>query len=234
MKKLFIGILLFPVLIFAVGLVLVLAGKSLNFISPQKEKPADKENIIPATEKNGTQTTTTPSPKQILKPTVQYATTKYYHVTGSTKDEIRANMTHAKRGTFLEGHDAATTAETNINFARRQLAGKCESVMTKFDLILTYMYPEWTFPQNVSSDLVVTWNSFIAALKTHEEGHVKIEIERAMIVMQELQKMPVYPTCEAFDDAWRAKADTLDLETKQIEAQYDRDTQSGKLQGAHF
>lgn len=235
MKKLFIGILLFPVLIFAVGLIFVFIGKSLNFISPSKpDSRTSEDRAAPVTEKSGTHATTSPAPKQILKPSIQYADTQYYNVTGFTRNEIRASMTQAKKGTFLEGHDAVTTAEMNINFSRKQLAGKCETVMTQFDLIITYTYPKWTLSQNAPSDLVAKWNSFIAALTVHEEGHVKIETERATVVMEELQKIPTYPTCEEFDQAWQTKADTLDLETKQIEAKYDQDTKSGRLQGVIF
>lgn len=234
MKKVFIGIILFPILIFVIGLVLVLTGKSFNFISPSKEEPAIEESAVPAAREIEAQTATIPGPKSISKPTIKFAATTYYDVTGSTRDEIRASMNQAKQGTFLERHDAVTTAETKINFARRQLADTCEAVMTRFDLTLTYTYPKWTSPQGVSSDLVAKWDSFIAALKVHEERHAKIETRRAFVVMQELQSMPSYPTCEAFDQAWRAKADALDSETKQLQTQYDRDTQSGKLQGAIF
>ncbi len=233
MKNFFIGILLFPLIIFAVGLVLVLAGKGLDFILPSKEKPAAEETAAPSAEKVRTQPTTS-APKAISKVTVKYSATQYYTATGSTRDEIRASMAQAKLGTFLGGHDAATTAETNINFARRQLTDKCEAVMTRLDLILAFTYPKWTPSQGASSDLIAKWDSFLAALKIHEEGHAKIEIERANIVMQELQKIPAQSTCEAFDGVWQAKADALDQETKSIEAQYDRDTQSGKSQGVAF
>lgn len=210
MKKLFIGILLFPVLIFVVGLVLVLAGKGFNFISPSAEK------------------------KSVTAPAVNYVPTQYYDAVGSSIDELRASMIRTRKDTFLEGHPAVTIVKTNINFTTRQLVNTCKAVMTKFDLDITYMYPRRTPPQGVSSDLVAKWNSFIAALKIHEEGHAKIEIERASVVMNELQKLPAYPKCEDFDRAWRSKASALEAETKQIEVQYDRNTQSGKLQGAIF
>lgn len=143
-------------------------------------------------------------------------------------------MIEAKRGTFLEGHDAATTIETNINFTRRQLADKCEAVMTQFNLNMTYIYPKWIPPLDAAPDLVAKWGAFLAALKVHEEGHAKIETERANIVMRELQKMPPRSTCEDFDSVWQAKANAFDLETKEIEARYDSDTQSGKSQNAIF
>lgn len=211
MKKVFIGIILFPVLIFAVGLVFVLAGKGWNFISPS-----------------------VPSDKAVTKPGINYIPTQYYDAVGSTIDEIRASMTRARQDTFLEGHPAVTLVKTNINFTTRQLVNTCKAVMTKFDLDITYVYPRWTSPQGVSSDLVAKWKSFVAALKIHEEGHAKIEIERANILMNELQKLSAYPMCEDFNRAWRSKASAFEVETKQIEARYDRDTQSGKLQGAIF
>ena len=102
MKKILIGLILFPVLIFILGLAFVFIGKGLNFISPSKPDSQTSEvKTVPVTEKGRTQTAASPAPKQISKPTIKYADTKYYTVTGSTRDEIRASMTQAKKDTFL-------------------------------------------------------------------------------------------------------------------------------------
>lgn len=235
MKKFFIGILFFPILIFVVGLVFIFAGKGLNFISPAKQDiKKSEDNVIPAVKKDEVKTAAPLMPKPISKLNIKYLADKYYNVAGSTRDEIRSSMVQAKKGTFLEGHDAATTVETNIKFTRRQLADKCEAAMTQFNLIFTYTYPKWVPPKNAAPDLVAKWGAFLAALKVHEEGHTKIEIERANTLMRELQTMPSRSTCEDFDSAWQAKANAFDLETKEIEARYDSDTQSGKSQNVIF
>ena len=106
--------------------------------------------------------------------------------------------------------------------------------MTQFNLNLIYTYPKWTAPSGSTPELAEKWNTFIAALIVHEQGHAQIEVQRAAIVMQELQKLPAYATCEGFDEAWQAKARALDAQTTQIEMQYDGDTQSGKTQGVIF
>ena len=233
MKKILIGILLFPLLIFIVGAVVVVGGKSLNLFPQRQNLQEVKNESGLETKKTEIQTTSSPAPRQLTAPITTYGT-KYYAVSGSTRDEIEASMTAAKRGTFLEGHSGATTAETHINFSRRQLAKTCEATMTQFNLTLTYTYPKWTASPASAPELVEKWNAFIAALIVHEQGHAQIEVKRAAVVMQELQNLPAYATCEAFDAAWQAKASALDEETTQIERQYDRDTQGGKTQGVIF
>lgn len=213
MKKIFLIILLTPVFIFVVGLVVVFGVKGFNALS--SSAPSSSRQSVTA-------------------PTIIYAPTQYYDATGATVEEIRASMSKSRRDTFLEGHPAVTLVKTNINFTTTQRANTCNAVMSKFDLTITYVYPKWTPPQGAPKELVAKWDSFVAGLVVHEGGHAKIEIERAAILMQELQKMPMLSTCEAFNEAWRAKAGTFEAETNQREAQYDKDTQSGKLQKAIF
>ncbi|MDP3769871.1 MAG: DUF922 domain-containing protein [bacterium] len=205
MKKILIGFIFVPVIIFAVGAVIVLiVGKAPEIV-------------------------------EVAKPTTLYAT-DYYDFSGLTKDEIRANriQAQAKKADFLVGHPAALIAKVDINFKPRQSGDTCKAKITKFDISLTYVYPRLTSLPNVSSGVAAEWNRYIAALKVHEEGHAKIEVERAGIMLKELQNLPAYATCEEFNRAWRAKASAFELETEQIEAVYDRDTQSGKTQGAIF
>lgn len=234
MKKIIVSFILIPIIIFAVGAILVLVGGGLNSIFEKDfGSPAAEDKTPSQTKKTEVPPAKVQKITQITKPAISYATV-YYDVNGLTKDEIRTSMKQAQTGTFLEGHDGATTAQININFKRRQLADKCETVMDKFDVSLTYTYPRLISLPNVSPKIAAEWNRFIDALKIHEEGHAKIEIERAGLMLRELQKIPTYATCEEFDRVWQAKADTFDLETKQIEAAYDRDTQNGKTQGATF
>jgi len=233
-KKILVGLLLLPVFIFVAGVIVVLVGGGLNSVFKkgsdypvvEKEAPPEAENKVPQTVKPSEIT-------QVKRPTITYDTA-YYDLAGLTKEEIRANKAQARKGSFFEGHDAATTAEININFKRRQRTNRCETVMDQFDLGLTYTYPRLTSLPNISQELASQWNQFIAALKVHEEGHAKIEVERAGLMLKELQNLPTYVTCEEFDRAYNAMASAHEDQTKLIEAQYDKDTQSGRLQGVSF
>ncbi|OGZ56234.1 MAG: hypothetical protein A3G60_01860 [Candidatus Ryanbacteria bacterium RIFCSPLOWO2_12_FULL_47_9c] len=234
MKKIIIGFILLPLIIFATGVMFVLVGGGLNSMFKKDSGVSTAENKTqPQTEKTDVPSAQAPNITQVTKPAISYAIT-YYDVSGLTKDEIKANMTQARKGTFLEGHNGATTAEININFKRRQLADKCETVMDKFDLSLIYTYPRLTSLPSVSSGIAAAWNTFIAALKVHEEGHAKIEVERANILFQKLLSLPEYKTCEEFDQTYDVATNTHEEETKLIGAQYDKDTQGGRLQGISF
>ena len=231
MKKVLIAILLVPIAIFAVGVVALLVGKGMGFLSPQEPTTSVDEKETPQVETTAKSQPVKPS--SVSKPAFTYATV-YYDANGSTRDEIRADMERSKSGSFLAGHDGATTAEMNIKFATRQSPGLCETVLTRFDVSITYTYPRWASPPVATTDVVAKWNSFIVALKVHEEGHSKIEAERTDILFQKLVSLPGYKTCEEFDRAYKATANAHDNETKLIEAQYDKDTQGGRLQGVSF
>lgn len=234
MKKLFIVLLLFfsfPFIIIAVGIVVVVIGKGTGLLVPKSpEIRAEEKEAVSSAEPGGEETA---RPVALSKPNIRYAT-EYYDVFGSSRDEIRANMEQKKKSTFLEGHDAATLSQTTVNFSTRQLADKCEAVLTQFDSSITYVYPRWTPLSNVSADLTDRWNAFMTTLKIHEEGHAKIEVDRINLFFKELKSFPESKNCQEFDRAWRAKADAFDAESLQLGAEYDRATNGGRTQGTIF
>lgn len=232
-KKIFIGFLLLPLGIFGVGVMLILLGVGTNFIFHTNTSSKSKTTVPSVTSTTSKNTSAAPTGSVVSAPHIAFKTT-YYNPTGSTRDEIRANMTALRQGTFLVGHDAATTSKIDINFQRRQLSGTCETRMSQFDLTLTYTYPKWTPPANIPPELIAQWNIFIAALKVHEEGHANIEISRVKELFTALKSIGTYATCDEFDRVWQAKADTMDAETKKIEAKYDQDTKGGQTQGVRF
>ncbi|MDP3769911.1 MAG: DUF922 domain-containing protein [bacterium] len=235
MKKILIGVLIFPVLIFAVGLILVFAGKGLNIFS-SPESP-ESSMVLPEATDTGTKArdgSTSPAPRQITAPNIINDPTEYYIVTGATKEEIRASKFQSKKGTFFEGHDAATVAQTSINFRRRQLADKCEAVLTQFDLHMGFIYPKWITPPSASPEVITAWNAFIAALVVHEERHAEIELKNILDTFTALTQMPSYATCEEFDRAWQEIAETRERKDREDQAEYDRETRSGRLQGVSF
>lgn len=231
MKKIFIGLFLFPIAIFVIGILAIVIGKSTGLITPKS--PEVRIEKGEATIPTGSGNKQAVRPVALSRPNIKYAT-EYYDVFGSTRDEIRASMEQKKTDTFLEGHDAATISKTTINFATKQLTNKCDAVLIQFDSFITYVYPRWDSPTGALADLVSKWNSFQATLKIHEEGHAKIEADRIHLLFQELISFSEHKMCDGFDHAWRAKADAFDAESIQLGAEYDRATQSGKTQGASF
>ncbi|OGZ10232.1 MAG: hypothetical protein A3D65_04010 [Candidatus Lloydbacteria bacterium RIFCSPHIGHO2_02_FULL_50_13] len=234
MKKL-LFILLIPFIIFAFGVVLVFVGGGLDALfSKAPSSPKVTSGVSPE-DGAGAQVVYVPAPLEIGAPNVINVPTEYYTVTGATKEEVRASMAQAKKtNVFLEGHVGATSAQTGINFKRRQLADKCEAVLTQFDLRMGFIYPRWAQPPGASSEVIAAWGAFIAALIVHEEGHAKIELENITETFQALKQMSPYATCEEFDRAWQALAEKREREDRAEQARYDVETQSGKLQNVTF
>ncbi|OGZ06817.1 MAG: hypothetical protein A3C13_00720 [Candidatus Lloydbacteria bacterium RIFCSPHIGHO2_02_FULL_50_11] len=241
MKKIIIGFILVPVIIFAIGATFVLVGGGLNSLfekdsdAPNSTAPAAvPDEVGSAGEKTSSSALQTSTPRPIMKPNIINEPTEYYVVTGATKEEIRASMAQAKMSVFLDGHVGATSAQTKINFKRRQLSDRCEVVMTQFDLHMGFIYPKWTPPPGVSSEVVVAWDAFIAALTIHENGHAEIELRNIANTFEALKQMPSYATCDEFDSVWQAMAEKREREDRAEQARYDQETQSGKLQNVTF
>lgn len=231
MKKIFIVLFLFPIAIFVIGILAVVIGKSTGLITSKSPEVRIKSGETSPTMGSGDRQA--PRPIVLSKPNIKYST-EYYDVFGSTRDEIRASMEQKKMSTFLEGHDAATISKTTINFAKRQLTEKCDTVLVQFDSFITYVYPRWDPPAGALADLVSKWNAFQTTLKIHEEGHAKIETDRIHFLFREFISFSEYKMCDEFDRVWRARADAFDAESIQLGAEYDRATQGGKTQGASF
>ena len=111
MKKIIIGFILVPVIIFAIGATFVLVGGGLNSLfekdsdAPNSTAPAAvPDEVGSAGEKTSSSALQTSTPRPIMKPNIINEPTEYYVVTGATKEEIRASMAQAKMSVFLDGH----------------------------------------------------------------------------------------------------------------------------------
>lgn len=91
--------------------------------------------------------------------------------------------------------------------------------------------PEWRDADSASTELRTQWDGFVAALRTHEEGHRRIALEAAIAVKRRLEDLGI-AECSSYareaDLAFRRLLDTYNAR----DVEYDRTTGHGVTQGA--
>lgn len=161
---------------------------------------------------------------------------RFYSIGGTTADELRSQLAQQSPVNDAEGRsfDALTSWNVywNFRYARRGKTCSARSINTKLDVVFTL--PRWKAPRYVSSGLWSEWNSYMTALKLHEEGHKKNGVDAADSVLQALHQLPAYPTCHQLEKAAKEAAERVIAAYNRRDVEYDRATGHGRTQGAVF
>src|SRR4051812_11456127 len=105
---------------------------------------------------------------------------KTYAVAGCNADEIasslRKSTNQSSAGRFEVG---VTSSTTRYSYKYEEQAGSCRLKGAAIAADITVMLPELPNMQGISSDTMSRWQAFMAALRTHEQGHVDIILKSA-------------------------------------------------------
>ncbi len=137
-------------------------------------------------------------------------TTDYYDVTGSTEEELRAQM--ARLGP--KGYAAYTVPFFRWNYDFKEHDGVCGINHVRVETVITFTYPRW---KDASSDkkLAEGWHRNLAALESHEKGHEEIARKASRDIYEYLQMLlPAYQSCDELKLAANALAEAVLEEAK--------------------
>ena len=95
------------------------------------------------------------------------------------------------------------------------------------------LMPEWTDEDAASPTLRQRWQEYYAALQQHEEGHVQLGNELAVLVQEKFLGYGDMACGQAKAIA-QSEFDRLYNNTKNRDKEYDQRTQHGATQGARF
>jgi predicted secreted Zn-dependent protease len=91
--------------------------------------------------------------------------------------------------------------------------------------------PRWEPPAKTAPGLTATWDEYLAALREHEDGHYRIALRAADEVRAVLGSGSVARECPLLEKQLNSAANDVLDRTRQRQADYDRDTDSGRAQG---
>jgi predicted secreted Zn-dependent protease len=154
------------------------------------------------------------------------ATVSYYDITGSTAEELRAQL-NLLRPADANGDRWDAVYRWSINW---DWPGRGHSPCQLDKAIVTYkikvIFPRWIPPKNASPELVTKWEAYTHALAEHEKEHVDYIVNNHQIVANAIKSADCYTAKSA------AKA-AIEL-LKQHGTEYDAVTDHGATQGARF
>ena len=160
--------------------------------------------------------------------------TNYYKVTGSSPRELRAALNQARPWKARESVDARTRWDITWTCNVASIEGICRVNSFETRTTINLMLPRWLPPAEAPPELTNRWKQYIEALVRHEEGHFRIaraatmEMRKRVLALKEDASCPaltatINRTGQAAIDAFRSQ-----------EMEYDRKTEHGRSQGAHF
>ena len=149
---------------------------------------------------------------------------RYYDVRGTNSDEINASM--HRRGPDNGEGDGAGSTDYRIawSWGRKRIGSRCEVIDPEVRFSAIVLLPRLVDEERQSEEVRLGWRKLIAQLRAHEAGHARIAYEHADEVRAAVAAAPC-----GKEAAWGQRALNR---IRQLQADYDRRTVHGLVQGA--
>jgi predicted secreted Zn-dependent protease len=150
----------------------------------------------------------------------------YYDISGSTQDELRAQL-NALGPVGFDGYKGDATTDW---FIRWNWPGYGTSTCNLSAAIISHdikvIFPRWIPPEDASPELIAKWANYSKLLAEHEKGHVDSVLKNFPDVVNAIKSA----TCETADSV----GNELLNQIRQLDIDYDAHTRHGATQGAIF
>ena len=159
-------------------------------------------------------------------------TVDYFTISGRTAAELRADLNRlgpvGETGIRGDGYTHWRIAWT-FDFAPK--GETCVAENFRVTLEVRMILPRWEPPANVAPSLVALWDRYLTALRFHEDGHYSIAIAAADEVRRALVANRTGRHCATLEKQLNSAANDILDQTRRRQANYDRETDSGRRQG---
>jgi predicted secreted Zn-dependent protease len=152
---------------------------------------------------------------------------QYYDVTGRDPREIREAMNRLRPTDPNDGLrlDALTRWRMGFGWPRRG-PDQCLLDQARVNFSATVLMPRLVSAETLPQGVRTRWQAYVAALETHEAGHVRHAYEAVPAVLAAIRA----GTCANAQDAGRAAVRAAAA----WDVDYDRATRHGATQGARY
>ena len=163
---------------------------------------------------------------------IQY---QYYSISGSTASQLRQQMNQrGPSGPDGRRFDGYTRWNVRWVYQYNSQPDRCKIASANVNLTVNFMMPQWQAPPEVSPSLKTTWQRFVKALQTHENGHRDHGIGAANVILKTLNTLPAKASCKLLETEANAKAMRIIADYSRKDVEYDRLTRHGATQGVKF
>jgi predicted secreted Zn-dependent protease len=155
-----------------------------------------------------------------------------YPITGSTAAALRGaiRLLGPTRGDRTYG--AFTDWRIDWWFAFAEVGAGVRVSSARVELHTRVLLPRWRPPRSASEALKVEWGRYLAAVETHEQGHVDIAVEAAKVLLQKLERLEGCGDLPALRAAANETAREVIAAAHEQEWTYDAGSEHGVGQGA--
>jgi predicted secreted Zn-dependent protease len=159
----------------------------------------------------------------------------YRDVSGDTETALVAALKgSASADSAGDRFFAHTHWRLTWNFRVESGNGSCRLASATTELDVDMTLPRWDAPPSASPELVKRWNTFMKALRKHEDGHRDIAVAAANAIEKHAVKAAPETSCEMLKKTLSQIADSTLHEYRDRENSYDTTTMHGRTQGATF
>jgi predicted secreted Zn-dependent protease len=159
----------------------------------------------------------------------------YYTIQGTTASQLVAQIQqHGPLWSDGNRYEAMHTWKMHRTFGVSQEGDRCVLSHPKIVVETSITMPQWQPPANASRELVANWQEYTTALKSHEDGHKDISLAAGQEILNVLEDLPSYPSCDEVRTAAKAAVATIMDRCSQAQMDYDQTTRHGVLQGASY
>lgn len=164
---------------------------------------------------------------------ISQADSNSYRVYGNSTSEIWSQINRCSP-TRSGGVFAANTSY-RLDYVYRFMVGadgQCRIASAAVGMHTSQVFPAWSPASGTSSSTVAGWNRFIAALRTHENGHVTIDNSYAQRMYTAIMATQPNASCSALQASVNGTLASLQAQLDAANDAYDTATGHGRTQGA--
>jgi predicted secreted Zn-dependent protease len=198
------------------------------------QQPQQTQQQVPQCSKPSHATPAGPIPMNPNNPGLQLVVDQpqYYTVFGNSAMEIRRQI--ARCSPVSGGFDAVTNwwYRYSYNYSQKP-NGMCSINDVVLAVHVTFLLPQWKDVVGTNTALAQSWKKYSDALHGHEYTHKDIVASSAREALNAIQNFPESP-CQNFVQTVNAYADAQLNIIQQRNDEYDRRTNHGAVEGAHF
>ncbi|MEG3085689.1 DUF922 domain-containing protein [Sphingomonas sp. PB2P12] len=156
---------------------------------------------------------------------LQNVAVEYDQVSGTDEQSINAsieaNSPRRPDGNWAMGQTRYTSRYRPLQITTK---GVCKVAKLESQLGAIVVLPRLSEENSVPQRILAKWRPFIAALKEHEAGHIRLEYQH----IHDFAVAIVGTSCSSYQAAYAAHEEA----SRATQEAYDRDTDSGATQGA--
>lgn len=149
---------------------------------------------------------------------------RYYDVQGGDHGSLLAALN--ARG----GPHGQAEWKVSYQYEPRRVGRYCSVGSLTITQSMVMNLPRWSAPPGAPARLVAQWQRYVAALRTHEEGHLAIGRELAHELKRSLAVTRA--PCEQLEKSVKSQFDLLHERFRARDRSYDFETAHGRTQGA--